>query len=63
MMGPIPAQHVSFSLIYSLRISLMHEKKKYIPSEVDSSRRGFDMPAVVDKRPLQVEHEKTGAYS
>lgn len=31
--------------------------------KVHSALRGFDMPAVVDKRPLQVEHVKTGAYS
>lgn len=40
----------------------MH-KEKCVPPEEDSSCRGLDMPAVVDKKPLQVEHVKTGAYS
>lgn len=40
----------------------MH-KEKCVPPEEDSSCRGPDTPAVVDKKPLQVEHVKTGAYS
>lgn len=51
-----------FSLKCSLRISLVH-KEKCVPPEEDSSCRGPDMPAVVDKKPLQVEYVKTGAYS
>lgn len=51
-----------FSVKCSLRRSLVH-KENCVPPEEDSSCTGLDMPAVVDKKPLQVEHVKTGAYS
>lgn len=63
MVGFPPAAQPNFAikiLSRSLRMSLVHNR---IPPEVYSSRRGFDMPAVVDKRPVQVEYVKTGAYS
>jgi len=63
MVGFLPTEWLNSSVKIFLENLPGAQQGKCIPPEAYSSRRGFDMPAVVDKRPLQVEHVKTGAYS
>lgn len=57
LVGLSPSIQVNFF------IKMFFEKIPGAQGKVDSSCTGLDMPAVVDKKPLQVEHVKTGAYS